>query len=110
MLINNLNLPETDSALGIEVGEHQTIDHYEVAIGTDRTTHQRRTEIRPFTNVGRNTSWVFHNLNLEVETSIYYCTVRAYSVSTASTEVTSNGIRIGHGGRVVKHGHVTINR
>ena len=102
----------SNAGIDVEEGRHQVIDHYEVAIGTDRTSHKGRTNVRPFTNVGKNTSWVYHNLNLESEseTSFYYCTVKAYSASTASTEVTSNGIRVGQAGVLIKHGSVEVSR
>ena len=92
-----------------EIGNHQRIKYYEIAIGSGRSSYTTKTNVRSFTNVGTNTSWVFHNLTLGVDL-VYYCTVRAYSISTASTEVTSNGIRVGQGGHILSHGQITLDR
>ncbi|XP_072034301.1 uncharacterized protein [Amphiura filiformis] len=73
----------------------QTVDYYEVAVGTDRVFSKTRHDIVPFKNVGRDTSVVFDNLDLTPLTTVYV-TVRAHSVSFAHSEVSSNGIAVGH--------------
>ncbi|KAI8485273.1 hypothetical protein Bbelb_370200 [Branchiostoma belcheri] len=94
----------------VEIGDHQIIDHYEVAVGTDRRYPSTRTNIRPFTNVGRNKTVTFEYLQLIPRTGIYYVTVRAVSLASSTTEVTSNGIRVGFGGDIISHGEVQIQR
>ena len=78
----------------------QTVDYYEVAVGTDRSSPKTRDNVVPFTNVGKNTTMVFDNLDLQPLTAVYYVTVRAHSVSFASSEVSSNGITAGVSSRV----------
>ena len=90
------------------IGQHQEIDHYEVAAGTDRRFHITRNNVRPFTNVGLNVTWTFSDLELIPRSSIYYVTVRAYSVSSAMVEVTSNGIKVGYGGPVISNGTLEL--
>ncbi|XP_078658229.1 uncharacterized protein LOC144903712 [Branchiostoma floridae x Branchiostoma belcheri] len=94
----------------VEIGDHQIIDHYEVAVGTDRRYPSTRTNIRPFTNVGQNKTVTFEYLQLIPRTGIYYVTVRAVSLASSTTEVTSNGIRVGFGGDIFSHGEVQIPR
>ncbi|XP_019624877.1 PREDICTED: uncharacterized protein LOC109470382 isoform X2 [Branchiostoma belcheri] len=94
----------------VEIGDHQIIDHYEVAVGTDRRYPSTRTNIRPFVNVGRNKTVTFEYLQLIPRTGIYYVTVRAVSLASSTTEVTSNGIRVGFGGDIISHGEVQIPR
>ncbi|XP_077992165.1 uncharacterized protein LOC144446291 [Glandiceps talaboti] len=91
-------------------GKHQIIDHYEVAAGTDRRFPMKRTDISPFVDVGKNKSHTFTDLQLQPRSLTYYITVRAYSVSTAMTEVTSNGLQVGYGGKAVSLGTVTVPR
>ena len=93
-----------------EIGRHQIIDHYEVAVGTDRRYPSTRNNIRPFIDVGLNKSHTFTDLNLIPKTATYYFTVRAFSVSTAMAEVTSNGIQVGHGAHVISNGEVDVQR
>ena len=76
------------------------MDYYEVAVGTDRSSPKTRDNVVPFTNVGKNTTIVFDNLDLQPLTAVYYVTVRALSVSFASSEVSSNGITAGVSSRV----------
>ncbi|KAI0235602.1 hypothetical protein LSAT2_013879 [Lamellibrachia satsuma] len=92
------------------IGEHLKIEHYEVAVGTDRRFHNTRNNIRPFTNVGLNVTWTFSDLELIARTSIYYVTVRAYSDSSSMVEVTSNGIKVGYGSHVVSAGSLDLSK
>ncbi|XP_078573994.1 uncharacterized protein LOC144860567 isoform X3 [Branchiostoma floridae x Branchiostoma japonicum] len=94
----------------VEPGDHQIVDHYEVAVGTDRRYPSTRTNIRPFINVGKNKTVTFEHLQLIPRTGIYYVTVRAVSLASSTTEVTSNGIRVGFGGDIISHGEVQIPR
>ncbi|XP_035698714.1 uncharacterized protein LOC118431579 [Branchiostoma floridae] len=94
----------------VEPGDHQIVDHYEVAVGTDRRYPSTRTNIRPFINVGKNKTVTFEHLQLIPRTGIYYVTVRAVSLASSATEVTSNGIRVGFGGDIISHGEVQIPR
>ena len=72
------------------------IDHYEVAIGSDRREHSTRINIHYFINVGLNTSHTFTHLNLTAKNVTYYITVRAYSVTGAYVEQYTNGIQVGY--------------
>ncbi|XP_066299088.1 uncharacterized protein [Branchiostoma lanceolatum] len=104
---------EDDAAINgemVENREHQIIDHYEVAVGTDRRYPSTRTNIRPFINVGQNKTVTFEYLQLIPRTGIYYVTVRAVSLASSTTEVTSNGIRVGFGGDIISHGEVQVPR
>ncbi|XP_078660674.1 uncharacterized protein LOC144905141 [Branchiostoma floridae x Branchiostoma belcheri] len=93
----------------LEINKHQTIDHYEVAVGTDRRYASTRSNIVPFTNVGRNRTVTMLDLPLTPRAN-YYITVRGYSVSTSTTDVTSNGIQVGVGSEVVSRGKVNVER
>ncbi|XP_072048752.1 uncharacterized protein [Amphiura filiformis] len=73
----------------------QDVDFYEVAIGTDRRYPKTRYNVVPFTNVGKNKTVTFDNLDLQPLTSVYYFTVRAHSASFATAETTSNGMTAG---------------
>ncbi|XP_077996024.1 uncharacterized protein LOC144449371 [Glandiceps talaboti] len=97
-----------EESLGI--GSHQIIDHYEVAAGTDRRYPYTRDDVHPFVNVGLNTSHTFYDLHLVPRKLTYYITVTAYSVSTATAEITSNGLMVGYGGSVVSAGDVKVSR
>ncbi|XP_078621329.1 uncharacterized protein LOC144887805 [Branchiostoma floridae x Branchiostoma japonicum] len=88
---------------------HQTIDHYEVAVGTDRRYPSTRSNIVPFTSIGNNRTVTLHDLPLTPRAT-YYVTVRGYSVTTSTTDVTSNGIQVGVGSEVISHGKITIQR
>ncbi|XP_070573761.1 uncharacterized protein [Ptychodera flava] len=77
----------------------QIIDHYEVAIGTDSRYASTRDDLHPFVDVGCNTTHTFSDLQLVPRTQVYYVTIRAYSISTAMAETTTNGIRVGYGGQ-----------
>uniref|UniRef100_A0ABM0M0H6 Uncharacterized protein LOC100366953 n=1 Tax=Saccoglossus kowalevskii TaxID=10224 RepID=A0ABM0M0H6_SACKO len=90
--------------------QHQMIEHYEVAAGTDRRYPTTRTNIHPFIHVGLNKTHTFTDLHLVPKSVTYYITVRAYSVSTAMKEVTSNGIQVGYGGKAVSLGEVRVSR
>ena len=72
----------------------QTVDFYEVAVGTDRRYPKTRENVVSFTNVGHNTTVVFEKLDLQPLTTLYV-TVRAFSSSFATAEVTSNGLTAG---------------
>jgi len=67
-----------------------------------------RTNIHPFTHVGLNKTWTFSHLKLVPHKATYYVTVRAYSVSSAVVEVTSNGIKVGYGSPVISTGTLEI--
>ncbi|XP_038062441.1 uncharacterized protein LOC119732930 [Patiria miniata] len=73
----------------------QTVDYYEAAVGTDRRYPKTRDNVVPFTYVGKNTTVTFTNLNLIARDSTYYVSVRGYSASFATAEVTSTGINVG---------------
>ena len=90
------------------IGKHHEIDHYEIAIGTDRRYPSTRTNVWPFTNVGLNVTWTVSDLTLIPRKVIYYVTVRAYSVSSAMVDVTSNGIRVGYGSHVISTGTIEL--
>jgi hypothetical protein len=51
-------------------------------------------------NVGLNTSVTFTDLDLVPGFSVYYFTVRAYSASSASATITSNGFFVSFDGGV----------
>ena len=87
----------------------QHIAYYEVAAGSDREYPGTRSDVAPFTNVRLNTSHTFTNLSLVAETVTYYITVRAYAVSGAYIESTSNGIVVGFGHSIIP-GEITLNR
>ncbi|XP_070573609.1 uncharacterized protein [Ptychodera flava] len=99
----------TEEELG-NFEEQQVIDHYEVAVGTDRRYPNTRDNVHPFFNVGLNTSHTFHGLNLVPRRLTYYITVRGYSTSTAMAEMTSNGIVVGVGGTVLSAGEIDVPR
>ena len=90
------------------IGKHHEIDHYEIAIGTDRRYPNTRTNVWPFTNVGLNVTWTVSDLKLVPRKAVYCVTVRAYSVSSAMVEVTSNGIGVGYGSHVVSPGTIEL--
>ncbi len=79
----------------------QAVDYYEVAVGTDRRYPKTRDNTIPFTNVGQNTSVTFSNLDLKTLAATYYVTVRGYSASFSTAEVTSTGINAGVDSKVV---------
>ncbi|XP_070573546.1 uncharacterized protein [Ptychodera flava] len=103
-------------AFGVHPGQStgllggQVIERYEVAAGTDQRYPNTRDDIHQFVNVGLNTSHTFTNLRLIPETQTYYITLRAFAVSTAMVEVTSNGIRVGFGGELLSQGQISIQR
>ena len=80
----------------------QSIDHYEVAIGNDRRYASTRSNVYYFVNVGLNTSYTFHHLNLTAKTVRYYVTVRSFSIAGGFAEGYSNGIRVGFKGEIIK--------
>ncbi|XP_072033446.1 LOW QUALITY PROTEIN: uncharacterized protein [Amphiura filiformis] len=90
------------------VHNSQVVDFYEAAVGTDRRYPKTRDNVVAFTNVGLNTSVTFQYLDLQPLTSVYYVTVRAYSASFSTAEVTSNGITPGFAS-VVTAGVVDVN-
>lgn len=79
----------------------QEITHYDVAVGSDVGYPNTRSDIVPFTSVGLNTSVTWENLDLVPQSIVYYSTVRAYTVSGAFIDVTSNGIRVGYGQSII---------
>ncbi|XP_066289761.1 uncharacterized protein [Branchiostoma lanceolatum] len=104
-----------DNVQGILQGQldedkEQTIEYYEVAVGTDRRFPRTRNNVHPYVNVGLNRTYTFNNLQLIPRSATYYTTVRAHSVLTSVAEVTSNGLQVGYGGQVFSVGHVDVNR
>ncbi|CAH1249045.1 SELE [Branchiostoma lanceolatum] len=89
--------------------KHQTIDHYEVAVGSDRRYISTRSNVYPFTSVGKNRSVTLHDLDL-ISHGTYYVTVRAISVSYTRADVTSNGIKVGVMSKVISHGTLNLLR
>ncbi|XP_066289112.1 uncharacterized protein [Branchiostoma lanceolatum] len=89
--------------------KEQTIEYYEVAVGTDRRFPRTRNNVHPYVNVGLNRTYTFEYLQLIPKIATYYTTVRAHSLSTSVAEVTSNGIQVGYGGQVFSAGHVNVN-
>ncbi|XP_053401006.1 uncharacterized protein LOC123523226 isoform X2 [Mercenaria mercenaria] len=85
---------------GEEVDSDQQVAYYEVALGTDRRFDKTRDNVIPFTNVGLNTSVTFKDLDLEPGFAVYYVTVRAFSASSASAAITSNGFFVSFDGGV----------
>ena len=82
------------------------VARYEVAMGTDRRYAATRTNILAFQDMGLNTSCLIKNLQLK-QNIRYYTTVRAYSVSGAFSEVTSNGVFAGYSPQI-SVGSVTV--
>ncbi|XP_053400990.1 uncharacterized protein LOC123541000 [Mercenaria mercenaria] len=89
---------------GVDEGEEtdpdQEVAYYEVALGSDRRFDKTRDNVVPFTNVGKNTSVTFKDLDLEPGFAVYYFTVRAFSASSASATITSNGFFVSFDGGV----------
>ncbi|XP_076116641.1 uncharacterized protein LOC143084119 [Mytilus galloprovincialis] len=83
-----------------EQPDNQQVAFYEVAVGTDRRFPKTRDNIVPFTNVGKNTTATFYNLDLVPGTGLYYFTVKASSASYSVATVTSNGFHVGFDGGV----------
>ena len=73
----------------------QEVEFFEIAVGTDRRHPSTKSNIVPFTNVGVIKSYTFEGLNLVPQNQVYFVTVRAHAVSTATAEVTSNGVTVG---------------
>ncbi|XP_035697583.1 uncharacterized protein LOC118430698 [Branchiostoma floridae] len=94
----------------LEEDKEQTIEYYEVALGTDRRFPRTRNNVHPYVNVGLNQTHTFNNLQLIPRSATYYTTVRAHSVSTSVAEMTSNGIQVGYGGQVLSVGQVDVSR
>jgi hypothetical protein len=87
----------------------QQIAKYEVALGSDDRFPVTRRNIVPFTEVALNTSVTFDGLDLIPQVQQYFFTVRAYGLTGATVEVTSNGISVGFGEPVLP-GSVTVQR
>lgn len=85
-----------------EPEEGQVVDFYIVSVGTDRRYANTRNDVVPDTYVGRNTSVMFENLELVAATSVYYMTVKAYSTSSSTATVTSNGMTPGADSRITR--------
>ncbi|KAL3873866.1 hypothetical protein ACJMK2_036950, partial [Sinanodonta woodiana] len=83
-----------------DIPGYQKVSYYEVALGTDRRFSKTQNNIVPFTNVGRNTSVTFLDLDLIPGSAVYYFTVKAYSESYSTAIVTSNGFYVGFEGGV----------
>jgi hypothetical protein len=88
----------------------QIIMFYEVAVGTDRRKPETRDNIHSFINVGLNNTWTFSNLKLSSDNAYYYVTVRAHGLSSALTEVTSNGIQLIKESGLVAPGELNVQR
>ena len=73
----------------------------------DKQYQSMRANIVPFTNVGLATGYTFTNLQLTPMMQEYYVTVRAHSVSMATSKTTSNGIITGYIRRIFP-GMVTV--
>lgn len=71
-----------------------------MALGTDRRFPKTRDNIVPFTNVGKNTTVTFKDLNLVPGYATYYFTVRAYSSAYTFATSTSNGFYVSFDGGV----------
>ncbi|VDI27589.1 Hypothetical predicted protein, partial [Mytilus galloprovincialis] len=80
--------------------KNQDVVYYEVALGTDRRFPKTRDNIVSWTNVAKNTSVTFYDLELVPSRGMYYFTVKAYSASYSVAMVTSNGFRVGYDGGV----------
>ena len=85
---------------GDEVDPDQQVAYYEVALGTDRRFDKTRDNVVPFTNVGLNTSVTFKDLDLVPGYGVYYFTVQAFSTSSSSATITSNGFFVSFDGGV----------
>ena len=96
--------------LDATIGDHHIVDHYEVALGTDRRYPFTRTNIRPFTDVGLNVTWTFQHLYLLPREGVYYVTVRAYGLSSTMVEVTSNGVMVGYNTNATSIGTLELPR
>ena len=96
------------SGFGDDTPEQQ-IAYYEVAAGSDREYTNTRSDIAPFTYVGLNTSHTFTGLGLVSQSVMYYVTVRAYAISGAYIDSTSNGITAGYGHTIVP-GFISLQR
>ncbi|XP_078620549.1 uncharacterized protein LOC144887293 isoform X2 [Branchiostoma floridae x Branchiostoma japonicum] len=93
----------------LETNRHQTIAYYEVAVGTDRRYVSTRSNVYPFTSVGKNRTVTLTDLPM-ISDGTYYITVRAFSVAYTRAQVTSNGIKVGVYSEVLSHGTVNLPR
>ena len=80
--------------IGTDVADTQEVSYYEVALGTDRRFPNTRDNVVPFTNVGKNKTVTFYNLDLLQGTAMYYFSVRAYSATYSTALATSNGFYV----------------
>ena len=71
-------------------------------MGTDRRFPETRDNIVPFTNVGKDKTVTFYDLNLTPGTGMYYFTVKAYSASHSVAMVRSNRFPVGYRGGVAR--------
>lgn len=85
-----------------EQPDNQQVAFYEVAVGTDRRFPKTRDNIVPFTNVGKNKSVTFYDLDLVPASGLYYFTVKAFSASYSVATVVSNGFHVGFDGGVTR--------
>lgn len=69
-----------------------SIAWYSVAMGSNANFDQTKANIKPFTNVGLNTSVVFRFTAPLAPQTRFYFTVRGYSMPDVYNEATSNGI------------------
>ena len=72
------------------------IDYFEVAIGTNVSSHTGRTNVVPYRRVAADaTSVTLSGLNLQPMATRYYATVRAHTTTGASIFSSSDGIMAG---------------
>ena len=86
----------------------QIISYYEVAVGTDRKFTNTRHNIHEFINVGLNRSHTFVGLNLTLQKTVYYITIRAHSVAGSFSEISTDGVRVGFSG-IISIGKIEYN-
>ena len=79
---------------GSDIADTQEVSYYEVALGTDRRFPNTRDNVKPFTNVGKNKTITFTNLELVQGTAKYFFSVKAYSASYSMALATSNGFYV----------------
>lgn len=98
--MSNIYFPGDKGIEDLEVDPNQEVSYYEVALGTDRRFPKTRDNIVPFTNVGKNSSVTFKDLDLEPGYAHYYFTVKAFSSAYTFVTTTSNGFYVSFDGGV----------
>lgn len=89
-----------------EDSPEQAVAFYEIAAGSNHQHPSTRSDIFPFTAIGRITSYTITGLQLQMMAQ-YFITVRAHGVSGSVAEATSNGIRVGYG-HMITPGNITV--